>query len=266
MRRQACHVATAATWLALMLAAPPGRAELPDCPSIGRGLDYKVVLGDVTVAAGAGADVATIRQRLSSKLKTSQEALRLENERRKVATAECPGRQPRDETEFDPGTVDGLNGLNVVLEIWGSVAPSPVGAHRQEAHINFALISLMKFEPRVDAIVDVTFPRGDAAGDALSELLLADPTELRAVTALAVALRLHKAGRYDAAKRAYCEAHTHLSRVALAGAAAWTALRNFALAGAGKVITEAQAQPDAVYLGGLKALPPTQDACSAPTP
>ena len=114
----------------------------------------------------------------------------------------------------------------------------------------------------------MTFPRTSAAAaDALSELLLADPTELRAVTALAVGLRLHKDARFDSAKRAYCEAHTHLSRIASAagaGAAPWTALRDFALSGAGKVITEAQADPD--YRGGLKLLPATHEACSAPTP
>lgn len=253
--------------LAVLLAAlsAAAQAELGDCPSIGRGPDYKVVLGGVSVAPAAGTSEAAVRQRLVAKLRTSEEALSLDNERRRLATAECPNRIPRDRTEFDRRTVTDLNDLNVVLEIWGAVAPSPIDAQRQEARIEFALISLLRFEPAATAFFEVAFPR--RGSDALGELLLAEPTELRALTALAVARRLHEDGRYDAAKRAYCEAHSHLGAVSVAvpqEQAAWTALRQLALTGAGKVIADARA--DADYHGGLRLLQPGQPACAGAAP
>ena len=263
-RRRRWSVATAALCLISAMTLPlPALAQLRDCLSISRGPHYKVVLGDVSVAAAT--DMEAVRQRLIAKLKTSEEALRLDGEQRKLSTAVCPGRQPRDETEFDRNTIDDLNALNVVLEVWGSVSTGPQPSRRQEARINFALISLMKFEPAMNGMMELSFPRtAGPAVDALSELMLAELTEMRALTALSVALRLHRDGRYDAAKRSYCEANAHLTRAASAPGAptSWLTLRDFSLKNAATVVRDAQA--DSEYRGALKLGSAAATPCAPP--
>lgn len=239
-------------------------AQIGDCPSIGRSTHYKVVLGDVGVPS-ASADATALRERLIAKLRTTEETLRLEGEQRQLETAVCPGHKPRDRTEFDRRTVDDLNGLNVVLEIWGNVTPASTASARDSARINFAMISLMRFEPTQASVLEVSFPRPPGSGNALSELMLSDALELRGLTALTVALRLQRDGRYDAAKRSYCEAHTLLDRVARAPNATpdWSTLSTFSRDRAADVVRDARTDPD--YKGALKLVSDTAAACVAPT-
>jgi hypothetical protein len=247
--------------IAAVCASTTAWSQLRDCPSIGRGPDYKVVLGDVR-SATPGPDVDLWRDRLAAKLKTSEEALQLEGEQRKLRTALCPGRQPVDGSEFDARTVDDLAALNVVLEIWGSVTKPSAGP--SEAQLNFAMISLMKFERTQPRLVDLRFPRGTASSsDALSELMLSDGIEMRALTALTVALRFHRDGRYDVARRSYCEANVLLGKASRSANApvAWATLRDYAGDRAGAVVRDAQADGD--YRGALKLVSATTSCVPA---
>ena len=146
--------ATIVQLLVVALSAPAA-AQLRDCSSIQGGPDYLIVLGDVTAPGQAPAETETARAVLRSKLKNSEDALRLNSEVQRMRIAVCPGRQP-GETDFDRSTVEKLSRLNVVLEVWGSLLPSAGG---RVAELNAAAIALLQFEPQRSGLFAVTYPR-----------------------------------------------------------------------------------------------------------
>lgn len=197
------------TACAVLLALSAGRSfAINDCAAIGRDLgSFKVVLGEVTAPEGASSE---IKRSLAFKLRTSAEALALTERDRKLRVAICPGRSPEDETEFSSAIVEELSRLGVVLEVWGSVVPSPQAPAKREARINFAVVSLLRFDPNRSGFYDVVYPTSE--GGTLG--LLKDNVELEALANLSAAIRYDREGSADAAARAYCEAQAHLARSA----------------------------------------------------
>jgi hypothetical protein len=236
--------------LALLLAAllaggaNAGWAQIGDCPALARDpSSLKVVLGDVTTPGGA-AQGDEIRRSLTFKLQTSAEALALTEGERKLRAAVCTGHKPQDETEFNQGTVEELSRLGVVLEVWGSVVPAPDAPAQREARLNFAVVSLLRFEPVQPGFHDVVYPTTGAG----TLGVLRDNVELEALATLAAAIRYRRDGGVDAAARALCEALSHLTRSAQGADAIrrprWTALRDYALKSRAALVAAAL-QPDA---------------------
>jgi hypothetical protein len=236
------------------LAHDVASAQLRDCAAIGRDpAAYKVVLGEVSAPGDASRERDAIRDRLRFKLRTQAESLQLTAEQRQLRAAVCDGRAP-DESAFSGDTLDDLSRLGVVMEVWGTVLPvrgAAAAAAGREAHLNFAVISLLRFEPSLGGFFDLTFvtPVGAPA-----DVVLKDNVELEALATLALAVRYRRDKRYDAGARTFCEAQSHISRsaqqAATADVARWTALREYAVASRAALVTEAIADPQ--YSGGLK--------------
>jgi hypothetical protein len=229
---------------ALLAAAGACRAQIGDCPALARDpTSFKVVLGEVSAPGGA-AQGDEIRRSLSFKLQTSAEALALSEGERKLRAAVCTGHKPQDQTEFNASTVEDLSRLGVVLEVWGSVAPAPEAPAQREARLNFAVVSLLRFEPVQPGFYDVVYPTTGAG----TLGVLRDNVELEALATLAAAIRYRRDGSVDAAARALCEAQAHLARSAqhadAARRARWTALRDYALKSRAELVAAAQ-RPDA---------------------
>jgi hypothetical protein len=236
------------------LASGPAIAQLRDCASIGRDpTAYKVVLDEVSAPGSTTGESSLIRERLRFKLRTQAESLQLAEERRQLRAAVCDGRVPPDESVFTGDTLDDLSRLGVVMEVWGTVRPASGAAAStaREAHLNFAVISLLRFEPSLGGFFDLDFvtPAGAPA-----DVLLKDNVELEALATLALAVRYRRDRRYDAGARTFCEAQSHITRSAQRAvaedAARWTALRDYAVASRSALVAEAIADP--AYNGGLK--------------
>jgi len=253
MRRYLC-VGVSLVAVAL-LAGGAASAQLRDCAAIGRDpTAYKVVLGEVSAQGDASRDRDAIRDRLRFKLRTQAESLQLAAEQRQLRAAVCDGRVPPDESVFSGDTLDDLSRLGVVMEVWGTVRPASGvtgAAASREAHLNFAVISLLRFEPNVGGFFDLNFvtPAGSP-----SDILLKDNVELEALATLALAVRYRRDKRYDAGARTFCEAQSHIARsgqqAVAADVARWNALRDYAVASRSALVTEAIADPQ--YSGGLK--------------
>jgi len=237
------------------LASGAATAQLRDCASIGRDpTAYKVVLDEVSAPGNASGDSNAIRESLRFKLRTQAESLQLAAERRQLRATVCDGRVPPDESVFTGDTLDDLSRLGVVMEVWGTVRPASGGAGAtpaREARLNFAVISLLRFEPGLGGFFDLSFvtPAGTSA-----DVVLKDNVELEALATLALAVRYRRDKRYDAGARTFCEAESHIARSAqearAGDAARWTALRDYAVTSRSALVAEAIADPS--YNGGLK--------------
>ena len=230
-------------------------AQLPDCRAIS--LDpaaYKVVLGEVSAPGDASRERDAIRDRLRFKLRTQAEALQLVAEQRQLRSVVCEGRAPEDEAVFSGSTLDDLSRLGVVMEVWGTVRPASGAAGAatpREAHLNFAVISLLRFEPTLGGFFDLNFvtPAGTSA-----DVVLKDNVELEALATLAVAVRYRRDRRYDTGARTFCEAQAHIARSARQATGPdvtrWNGLREYAVASRTALVNEALADPQ--YTGGLR--------------
>lgn len=250
-----CHIAPWVLAGVASLVSGAAFGQLPDCRAIS--LDpaaYKVVLGEVSAPGEASRERDAIRDQLRFKLRTQAESLQLAAEQRQLRSVVCEGRAPEDESVFSGNTLDDLSRLGVVMEVWGSVRPAAGAtgaAATREAHLNFAVISLLRFEPTLGGFFDLNFvtPAGTSA-----DVVLKDNVELEALATLAVAVRYRRDRRYDVSARTFCEAQSHIARSAqqAAGteAARWTALRDYATASRAALVKEALADPQ--YTGGLR--------------
>ena len=209
MRRTSLVGLGRAAILGVLLLAPAlGQAQLAECQVLGSGSGtYKVVMDELSLAAGAGAGSAAtvnLKELLAFNLVTQLEEFRRDVAALGVSPAvelgliNCPGRRPSlNGTEFTPQRVETLSDQRVVVELWGTLLAGSDDAAGPHAMIGYVIPPVLHYRPAPEIPGQFLIQYPKAGGDA-SDVLRKLP-EASAFALVGLATKARKARNYDLA-------------------------------------------------------------------
>ncbi|MEO6280986.1 hypothetical protein [Roseateles sp.] len=186
-----------------------------------------------------------------------------------VAFKACPKRVPAlDGSEFSPELVEQLHSQRVLMEVWGVVErEGGVAGGPLSAQINYLLVPL-RFAANQSEIVPsglqrLRYPEAGAAPTQDAVQLISKPLDLDAFIASALGLKLLREHAFEPAHANLCRASGLLGAMLkrpLTGRSKTelTALHDFVLSSAGRVLREALADPAYPRTGLLRLQLPAQ--------
>ncbi len=180
--------------------APGVFAQLVDCRASPEG--YKIFLDDV-FSFSPSADPASqvLMNRLRAKLKSDFMALKAASPL-PLSVVECNGRRPNNEDDFGSGLIDALNSRNVLLEVWGNIAPGD--RNGTDTSIGFVLIPVRKSKD-LAGVYTARYATQSGGSDQVLQLIRGAP-EMKAFFDMASGVKASREQRYDEAYKCLCSA------------------------------------------------------------
>ena len=191
--------------------APAAAAQLGPCPEVNSVRDMKVVLDSVYFNPPGGSAKNVIpMQRLTANLQSQLSALRTDLGGAVTEVVVCATRKPTGASSFNREQTDLFNASRVVLEVWGTVAPSSTASSKPRATVGFVVVPLRFYEffqnTNAASRMDGVYSENYTVRTSALENLLEQSTDFKAYVTVGIGLKLLRERAYDGAKKSFCRA------------------------------------------------------------